>query len=454
MFTCILNPEAKETLRDQLYAALRREIESGRLPEGSRLPGKRELAEHLGVSSNTVEAAYGALADEGLCEIRARSGVYVLPRQGLPREPEARREIRWDFGTGAADAARFPYATWAHLMREVLSAEDASMLRAGDAMGSEGLRREIAGLLRRLRGIEVPPERLAVGAGTEVLTGSLLSLIGREKLFAVEDPGYPRVRRILSAGGARIAPIPLSGGAVDVRALYQSGAGAVYVTPSHQFPTGAEMDGARRAALLSWARETGGFILEDDYDSEFRFEGQGRPAMRAQDERVIYLNTFSRTLAPGLRMSFMALPERLVPRYRELFSACSVPAFEQEALQRFIAGGHLERHIARMRTVYRARLAALKDGCEALALGRLHPCGAGLYALLEAGGGCPASELVPRAAAAGVRLSRLYDYQMMGGNAGDRTVLLGFAGMDESGIAEGLSALREAWGIRGPKSGG
>ena len=218
--------------------------------------------------------------------------------------------VRYDFSTGAADAEHFPYATWAKLMREVLASQDKALLLSGDAQGSLALRRQIAAMLRSQRGIEVSPEAIVLGAGTEVLATVLVSLIGRDRLFAVEDPGYSRVRRILVASGARIVPTPLSGGAIDVRALYVSGARAAYVTPSHQFPTGEEMSLTQREALLRWARETGGYILEDDYDSEFCFSGSPAASLTAMDEgeHVIYMNTFSRTLASGLRSDQRAVP--------------------------------------------------------------------------------------------------------------------------------------------------
>ena len=451
MFTCVLDKSSCTTLCDQLYGALREEIERGALGPGARLPSKRGLAAHLRVSTATVEAAYGRLISEGICESRPRSGVYVCARQEAPLAPagDAPVPIRWDFGTGAADAAHFPYATWARLMREVLSEQSRALLLSGDPQGDEGLRREIAGMLHRLRGVDVPHEAIVLGAGTEVLVTMLVALIGRDRLFAVEDPGYSRVRRILVASGARIAPTPLAQGAIDVRALYVSGAGAAYVTPSHQFPTGEEMGEGQRAALLRWARETGAYILEDDYDSEFRFTGTSRPALRAMDGggRVIYMNTFARTLASGLRMSFMVLPQELIPRYRAMHAACSVPGFEQETLRKFIAGGYLERHIARMRVIYRARLAALERGVQALGLGDVAPCSAGLYALLTVGGRAPDRELVRLAAAGGVHLTRLCDYGVMGNDApaASRTVLLGFAGMDEGAILEGLRVLARAW---------
>lgn len=450
MFTCMLDSASRITLTDQLYTALREEITSGRIRAGEKMPSKRQLAEHLHVSTATVEAAYGRLTSEGYCESRPRSGIYAsqdLPQAGTAPHTE-HIPIRWDFSTGAADAEHFPFSTWARLMREVLSEQNTSLLLAGDPQGSPELRREIAGMMLRLRGIEVSPECIVLGAGTEVLVTALVSLLGREKLFAVEDPGYSRVRRILVASGARIAPTPLCGGAIDVRALYTSGAGAAYVTPSHQFPLGGEMNARERTALLHWARETGSYILEDDYDSEFRFAGVSLPALKAMDEseQVIYMNTFARTLAPGLRLSFMVLPKALISRYRALHAACSVPGFEQETLRKFIAGGYLERHVSRMRVIYRARLQALEKKAAELGLGEVAPCGAGLYALLHVGGKTPPQELVPLAAQAGVRLTRLADYGVMEtGRELERVVLLGFAGMDEEAIGEGLQALRRAW---------
>jgi len=450
MFTCTLDAKSRVTLTDQLYGALREEIEQGRLKTGEKMPSKRQLAAHLHVSTATVETAYGRLASEGYCESRPRSGMYVASE--LPQAEHAAHAqpvpVKWDFSTGAADAEHFPYATWARLMREVLSEQNTALLLSGDPQGSYELRSEIAGMMRHLRGIEVKPENIVLGAGTEVLVTALVSLLGREKLFAVEDPGYSRVRRILAASGARLLPTPLLGGAIDVRALYTGGAGAAYVTPSHQFPLGGEMTMPQRMALLHWAKETGGYILEDDYDSEFRFSGVSAPALCALDDsgQVIYMNTFARTLAPGLRLSFMALPDALIGRYRALHAACSVPGFEQETLRKFIAGGYLERHVNRMRVVYRGRLAAIENKARALELGEVAPCGAGLYALLYVGGKTPAQELVPLAAQAGVRLTRLSDYGVMETDkALERVVLLGFAGMDEAAIESGLEALHRAW---------
>lgn len=450
MFTCKLDAGSRTPLCDQLYMALRQDMERGLIAPGARMPSKRQLADHLHISTATVETAYARLVSEGLCESRPRSGMYAAEAaphpQGVTHGEKA--PVRFDFSTGAADAEHFPYATWAKLMREVLSGEDKALLLSGDPQGAPELRRQIAAMLRSLRGIEADPETIVVGAGTEVLVTALVSLIGRDRLFAVEDPGYSRVRRILVAGGVRIAPTRLVDGAIDVRELYVSGAGAAYVTPSHQFPTGAQMGEEQRRSLLRWARETGGYILEDDYDSEFSFSGMPAASLAAMDEggHVIYMNTFSRTLAPGLRLSFMVLPKPLVMKYRAMHAACSVSGFEQQTLSRFMAGGYLERHIARMRVVYRGRMQALKRKACALGLGEVAPCSAGLHVLLTVGGKTPAHELAPLAEQAGVKLTRICDYSVMPmPESAQRVVLLGFSGMDEKQIEAGLEALHKAW---------
>ena len=221
MFTCNLDPNSRTTLTEQLYTALRGDMERGSIRPGERMPSKRELAAHLNISTATVEAAYARLISEGRCESRPRSGIYALSQPFAAAETQQTEKppVRWNFGTGAADAGHFPYATWARLMREVLSEQSTTLLLSGDPQGDAALRREIAGYLHRMRGVDVSPDAIVLGSGTEVLVSALVSLIGRERLFAVEDPGYSRVRRILVASGARIVPTPLCDGAIDIRSL-------------------------------------------------------------------------------------------------------------------------------------------------------------------------------------------------------------------------------------------
>ncbi len=453
-------PDSSLSLSEQIYRAICREIEVGNLVPGERLPSRRELADDLHVSTTTIETVYDHLIEEGVCESRPRSGLYVSSGQTFSDvHAKEKVEVHWDFSIGAMDPAQFPYSTWAKLMRTVLSEQSDELLTTGNPQGSAALRSEIARGLYRLRGIETDPERIVLAAGTDMLVAILITLIGRERLFAVEDPGYARARRILIAGGARITPIPLLQGAIDVRELYQTGAGAVYVTPGRQFPTGQEMPEDRRKRLMCWARETGAYILEDDYEGEFSLMPEALPPLASLPDagRVIYMNTFARTLAPGLRISYMILPETLRVRYSELYSACSVPGFEQATLQKFMEGGYFERHVRRMRMLYKERRGFLSAEVERLGLGRLRESSAGLFELLDVDSSLSSGRLLELAAGAGVRLSALSDYSILPGKEkASGTVLLGLAGMDKDRIREGLEVLQKVWRLRksGEKNGG
>ena len=455
MLTYPMEERGSLPLYEYLCRRIRADILSGALPAGTRLPSKRALAEHLRVSVVTVESAYSQLEAEGYLQARPKRGFFVSAVERAP--PPAVRSVlmpetpavswRLDLGRNQVDTARFPVSTWARLTRQVLSEAPEALLSPVPHQGLAALRQAIADDLRDFKGMAVSPEQIVIGAGAEYLYLLLAQLLGRDTVFAVEDPGYPKIRQVYDACGAVCAPIPLDGQGVELSALERSGAKALHISPNHQYPTGLVTPIVRRQALLRWAEDTGSTIIEDDYDSEFRFSGAGAPALRAMDggRQVVYMNTFSRTLAPGLRLSFMVLPEELAARYRTMHAACTVPGFEQETLRKFIAGGFLERHIARMRVIYRARLAALTEAVQTLNLGDIAPCGAGLYALLRVGGKAPARELAPLAEQAGVYLTRLSDYAVMQ-NDESRVVLLGFSGMDEEQIRQGLSALKKAWG--------
>ena len=264
----------------------------------------------------------------------------------------------------------------------------------------------------------------------------------------MEDPGYSRVRRILVASGARIVPTPLCDGAIDIRSLYAGGAGAAYVTPTHQFPTGEEMQTGQREALLRWARETGGYILEDDYDSEFRFVGRPIPTLFSvsESQRVIYLNTFSKTIAPSIRISYMVLPKSLTERYRAQlgFYSSTVPAMEQHTLARFLDEGYFEAHINRMRKSYRAQRDAVIDTILQSPLGehcRVSGEDAGLHFLLTIDTKCTDHVLRADAEGRGVRLSFLSDFALRPGSAPQHTLVIHYPGIDLGRLRSALSIL-------------
>ena len=375
MLTYPMEERGSLPLYEYLCRSIRSDILSGALPAGTRLPSKRALAEHLRVSVITVEGAYSQLEAEGYLQARPKRGCFVSaverplpaaeePPAAVPLEPQS-PQARLDLSRNRVDTARFPVSTWAKLTRQVLSEAPEALLSPVPHQGLPALRQAIADELRDLKGMAVSPSQIIIGAGAEYLYLLLAQLLGRDTAFAVEDPGYPKIRQVYRACGAACVPIPLDGQGIDPAALAASGAGALHISPNHQYPTGLVTPIARRQALLRWAEDTGGTIIEDDYDSEFRFTGRPIPTLQSIDARgrVVYLNTFSQTISPSMRLGFLVLPPRLLERYRRNlgFYACTVPALEQHVLARFISGGHYERHLARMRKEYRERRGAVLE---------------------------------------------------------------------------------------------
>ena len=465
MLTITLEPHGAQPLYEQLYRGIRHKIEQGALAAGERLPSKRALAAHLKVSVVTVEGAYGQLLAEGYLRSEPKRGFFVQPFEAqsapaaIPARPSAaasvkEKSIPYDFTTNAVDTARFPFSTWARLMREVLTQEDSGLLAASHPQGVEELRQAIVRYLGDFRGIQAEPEQIVVGAGSEYLTGLLTQLLGREGGYGVENPGYTKTQRILTSCGATVRPLPLDGQGLRVDALEEAGVRVVHVTPSHHYPLGIIMPVARRQALLRWAEAAPDrYILEDDYDSEFRFSGRPIPALQSLDggERVVYLNTFAKSLAPSLRISYMVLPPHLLERWRRdfWFYSSTVPSFEQYALARFMERGHFERHLNRTRTRYKARREALLAAARDTGLTRVGSFAggdAGLHLLLWMDGRWSEAELVARAVDAGVGVAPLSACDLTQPPPGrPPALILGYTRIAAVDMAPALRRLKAAW---------
>ena len=466
MFTPILDSSGSRPLYEQLYRYIRDEIEAGRLAAGERLPSKRALAAHLKISVVTVEGAYGQLQAEGYLRSEPKRGFFVQavqeehrpPAPALrPEEPARPRPAPdYDFSTSGVDVSLFPTSTWARLMRQVLSGRADALLSSPHPQGAPELRRAIAGHLYRFRGIRADPRQIVVGAGSETLLGFLVQLLGREGGYGVEDPGYAKPHRIFTSCGAVVRPIPLDGQGLRVDVLGERAVRVVHVTPSHHYPLGIVMPVARRQALLRWAAaDPGRYIIEDDYDSEFRFSGRPIPALQSLDggERVIYLNTFAKSLAPSLRMSYMVLPPHLLEKWRRdfWFYSSTVPAFGQYALAAFMEGGHFERHLNRSRTRYKARREALLAAARETGLtqsGSFAGGDAGLHLLLWMDRRWTEGELVDRAAAAGVRVTPLSACDLTP-PAPDRppALILGYTRIAAEDMAPAPRRPKDPWGF-------
>ncbi len=450
--TTALDPASRVPLYEQLYRSIAHEISTGALPAGARMPGKRSLAAELSVSVNTVDGAYQLLAAEGYLESRPRSGFYVqeypaLPSVIPPQTPAppaqpapAGPPVRYDLSTGGIDTRLFPFRTWARLQKELLYTSP-GLLTRGDPRGDAELRQALADYLAEYRGVRCSPDQVVVGAGLEYLLSLLAPLLPGPA--AVEDPGYPRARQVLENSGQSCRFLPVDEGGLSVAALAASDAAVCYVTPSHQFPTGVTMPAPRRAELLGWAAARPGerYIIEDDYDSEFRFDTRPLPSLQGMagaDGPVVYLSTVARSLAPGIRIAYMVLPRHLLPAWQKTYSLYSgtVGRFEQQTLARFIREGYFTRHLARSRVAYKARrdaLAAALTGAfgRSARLSGLHT---GLHLLLHLEGWqCPDALLTKAAARAGIRLSALSGYYREGPAAcPPGTLVLGYGALDSS----------------------
>lgn len=461
MLTYTLEKSNGVSLYEQLYRHIKEEILSGALAAGEKLPSKRALAGHLEVSVITVKNAYEQLIAEGyICGVEKR-GYYVMgidrPPAAAPAAPaeaaEEPPEKQWfmDFVTNSTAAEYFPFATWTKLLRQTILEQDTRLLRPTPSTGAPELRKAIADYLHQFRGMTVSPRQIIVGAGTETLYTLLIQLLGREKCYAVEDPGYSKIGRIYDSHQVKLRHIGLDGSGLSCEALRRTDADVVHISPNHHYPTGIVMPAARRRELLRWADEAEGrYILEDDYDSEFRFVGRPIPTLFSDDahQHVIYLNTFSKTIAPSIRISYMLLPPRLLEDYREKlgFYACTVSGFEQYTLAEFLSRGHYEQHLNRMRKRYHQKRDAVIDCIRTGPLGDMAEImeqDAGLHFLVRLDTALPDGVLRQRAAERGLRLALLSDYYRKNEEAPHHVLVVNYSGIELEKLPQALERLAE-----------
>lgn len=462
MLTFFVNATSHQPLYEQLYTQIRGAIEDGTLASSTKLPSKRALADHLRISTVTVKTAYEQLLAEGYIRSVERSGYFVetveaiAPKRPIPRrEPlvKAQPTHAFDLRTNTVDPALFPSAMWSRLTRAVLSEQSGDLWNAVDTQGSSRLRNAIAAHLERFRGVSVDPSSIVVGTGSEYLLDLLVKLLSKDSVFAVEHPGFAKVAKVFETAGADVVGVPVDQMGLNVGALERSGAGVVHVTPSHQFPTGVVMPFRRRTELLKWSqKKPGRFIIEDDYDSEFRFGKGPIPALKRLDETgsVIYLNSFTKSLAPSLRIAYMALPAALTTLFSERFAHlhCPVPNLEQETLSMFLEDGHFERHVNRMKIAYRARRDRFLDwirSAPVLAKAVIRGEDAGLHFLLSPNCGLSEDELVRRALEEGVRLYGLSQFGSPRDFENEPTLVVGYAGVQNDQLDDLFKRLNRAW---------
>ncbi len=456
MLTYELKKAPGVPLYEALYRCIREDILSGKLNTGEKLPSKRALAAHLEVSKVTVEGAYAQLLAEGYLRSEEKVGYFVEATARHPAlvhtpAPPAPGLPKWDLDlTANAPATGFPFSVWMRLQRQVMLDYGDKLLARLPPQGYPELRAAIADHLLQFRGMRVDPENILIGAGTDFLCNLLIQLLGRDRRYAVEDPGYHKIRQIYAAGGVECVSAPMD--AFGVMPDRLGGAQILHCSPSHHFPTGIVTPALRRWQLLEWAEAAPErCIIEDDYDSEFRFHSHPVPALLTMDRsgKVIYMNTFSKTLAPSIRISYMVLPPALMERFREKlgFYSCTVPSFEQYTLARFLSGGWFEKHINRMRKFYRARrnrvIAALAGSPFAGRITILEQ-DAGLHFLLRVDTNRTDGELTGLCARAGIHVRCLGDYYQ-GAVPGwaEKCLVVNYSGLDEEALPAALDRLAE-----------
>ena len=433
MLTYELNKQPGLPLYEALYRCIRDDICAGRLPAGSKLPSKRALSSHLKVSKITVEGAYNQLLSEGYIRSRERAGYFVeeVQTQPIPDAAPAPAPAL----PPSSGSPRFPFTVWSRLQREVMLDLGQALLQPMPNIGILALRQAIAAHLQAFRGLQVNPEQILIGAGTDFLYNLLIQLLGRDLCYALEEPGYSKIRKIYGAGGVRCISAPMDEKGVLPQAL--ADAQVLHISPSHHFPTGIITPMDRRQALLAWAGRDK-WIIEDDYDSEFRFLSRPMAAMASMDRqgRVIYMNTFSKSLAPSIRISYMVLPQALMERFQQTlgFYSCTVPSFEQYTLARFLQEGHFDRHINRSRRFYKARrdrvLARITTGVNADKLTILEE-NAGLHFILKIDTRLSDRELEHQCRQAGLPLRTLGSYYHSPIPTDTHSLVVNYAGLTD-----------------------
>lgn len=352
----------------KLYETLRGEILKGSLRTGDRLPSRRQLAQEYGLSGMTVEHSLELLCLEGYAEARARSGVYVIYRESdgfarpaeSPEDSAGKRDQGYSEETIRRPEQTFSFPAMARAMRWVMSEYGERILEKSPNNGLQELRESISRYLARNRGIHVSAGQIVIGSGAEYLYGLVVEMLGNDRIYGIEDPGYQKIRQVYQARQAACDYLPMDQEGIRSEALWRSGASVLHISPFRSYPTGITASASRRTEYLLWASREDRYVVEDDFESEFSLLRKPEDTLfaRADRQNIIYLNTFSRTISPSVRAGYMVLPERLVTRYAEKagFYSCTVPTFEQYVIRRLLDSGEFERHINRVRRKFRTEL--------------------------------------------------------------------------------------------------
>ena len=472
MITYSLMDTGSDSLYEYLCKSIKNDIMQGTLKAGERLPSKRIFASNLGVSVVTVENAYAQLMAEGYIYSIPKKGFYVADfnssimeqRKPLLGKDMAAEEEKAqaadqedccfaDFSSNQTSSDLFPFTIWSKVIREMLSDSRVQLMTNSPCGGVLALREAIGRYVRDFRGMSVRPEQIIIGAGTEYLYGLLVQLLGNDRIYGVENPGYRKLENIYRSFHAPCEWITMDDAGICVSALEEKAVEIVHITPSHQYPTGIVMPISRRYELLGWAsRKEGRYIIEDDYDSELRLSEQPIPTLQSIDlsEKVIYMNTFTKTLCSTVRISYMILPPKLLARFYERLSfySCTVSNFEQYTLARVIEEGKFEAHVNRLRNHYRKKRDMLLEALDHSKLkDRISVSGeeAGLHFLLSVHTELSEGAVMERAGERGIRLVPLSSY-FYGEVREENIYVMNFSSIDIDRADEIMERLYQSFG--------
>ncbi len=449
----------------EIYEFIKQEITAGNIKYGEKLPSKRSLANHLAVSVNTVDTAYSQLVAEGYIEAIAKKGFYICEidsyflaekkiaatNKNLPTHSEL---INIDFSPNAIDQRIFPYESFRKIFKSTFNEYDASLLNKPDIQGDLGLRKALVELLYRSRGVCCHENQIIIGSGTDHLLQILDLIWSRNKTIILENPVYLKAFHIFKKMGNPVISVDIDEKGIQIEPLKNYLDGAVYVTPSHQFPLGISMPIDRRIKLLNYAnQEEAIYIIEDDYDSEFRYNEKPLPSLQSIDKngKVIYIGTFSKSIAPSIRISYMVLPEVLLKTYLAIADEISSPvsSLEQKMIAAFILEGMFEKHVNKMRKVYKEKRIVLMNALKQLGEGvKITGENAGHHLLVQLDNGLTEEVMYRRALAQGIRVYPISPYFIKGVPERYKSmVLLGYASLTEQEIFDGIGILKKAWGL-------
>lgn len=429
MLTYSFTNIGSDSMYEYLYKCIRNDITQGKIKAGEKLPSKRSFAKNLGISVITVENAYGQLLAEGYIYSMPKRGFYVSDLSSAYMEKKAVRKEQLsltggetsyfaDFSSNQTDSEIFPFVIWSKTVREVLNDNQKQLMINPPCGGILELRQAIAQYLREFRAMQVDPEQIVIGAGTEYLHGLLIQLLGNDRIYGVENPGYHKISRIYENMKVEYAKVSMDQEGVSIQELEEKRVDIIHTSPSHHFPTGIVMPVSRRYELLGWAAKSPErYIIEDDYDSELRLSGKPFPTLQSIDvsDKVIYMNTFTKTLASTVRISYMVLPLTLTEKfYQKLsFYSCTVSNFEQYTLAKFMENGSFEKHINRLRNYYQMKRDAILKAFRKEPLGRfvnIQEEGAGVHFLMQISTAKSEEEIVKEAKGKGIKLAPLSHY--------------------------------------------